>query len=100
MKFEIKKPTWKQVRKFIYYILMVLAGNAIAAAAVRCHHPNGFVMGGTTGLGIFVRNLVDDQNEWLVSFTVYGVNIGLFSSVLFTWEKICICNTCGNIAVP
>lgn len=102
MKFEIKKPTWKQVRKFIYYILMVLAGNAIAAAASTLFIiPNGFVMGGTTGLGIFVRNLVDDQNEWLVSFTVYGVNIGLFLIGAFLLgKKFAFATLAGTLLYP
>lgn len=102
MKLQLKKPTAKQVRKFIIYCLMVLAGNAIAAAASTLFIiPNGFVMGGTTGLGIFVRNLVDEQNEWLVSLTVYAVNIALFLvGSFFLGKKFALATLAGTLLYP
>ncbi len=74
-----KKPTKRQVLRFLGQMSVILLGNIIAAAASTLFIiPNDFVMGGTTGLGIFVRNLVDKNNEWIVSVTVYAANISLF----------------------
>ena len=102
MKLQLKKPTKKQVRHFFVYCLIVMAGNAVAAAASTFFIiPGGFVMGGTTGLGIFVRNLVDEQNEWLVSFTVYAANIVLFvlgAAVL--GKKFAIATLAGTLFYP
>ncbi len=102
MKLHIKKPTAKQVRKFLVYCLIVMAGNAIAAASSTLFIiPNGFVMGGTTGLGIFVRNLVDESNEWLVSFTVYAANIILFLVGAFLLgKKFAVATLAGTLLYP
>ncbi len=102
MKLQLKKPTKKQVRHFFVYCLIVMAGNAVAAAASTFFIiPGGFVMGGTTGLGIFVRNLVDEQNEWLVSFTVYAANIVLFVlGAAMLGKKFAIATLAGTLFYP
>ncbi len=74
MKIQLKKPTKKQVLKVIKYLLIVIIGNAITAAGSGLFIvPNHFAVGGTTGLGAFVRDLTG--KEWLVSVTVYIANI-------------------------
>lgn len=77
MKLTLKKPTRHQVIKFLRYVAIVLIGNAITAAGSAFFIiPNNFAVGGTTGLGSFVRDLT--QQEWAVSVTVYIANIALF----------------------
>ncbi len=102
MKLKWKKPTKKQAWRFAVYFLIVIAGNAVAAAASTFFIiPGGFVMGGTTGLGIFVRNLVDEQNEWLVSFTVYAANIVLFLLGAFMLgKKFALSTIAGTLLYP
>lgn len=83
---KLKKPTKAQVKKFVRYCLIILAGNALAAAGSAFFIvPNGLVMGGTTGVGIFVRNLLSESGSvseqwtnWIVNITVYTANILLF----------------------
>ena len=61
-RFSFKKPTKRQVCKFLLNLLFIVVGNAITAAASAFFIvPNGFVMGGTTGLGIFVRNILSQN---------------------------------------
>ena len=102
MKLNWKKPTKKQVGRFAAYCAIVMAGNAVAAAASTLFIiPNGFVMGGTTGLGIFVRNLVDGENEWLVSLTVYAVNILFFLVGAFLLGKrFALATLAGTLLYP
>ncbi len=88
MKFSIhkpKKPTRRQVMRLTFYIIIIIAGNMIAAGASAFFIlPNTLSMGGTTGLGNFVRNLILKLHgetpwaTWAVSITTYAVNIGLF----------------------
>ncbi len=81
-----KKPTRLQLEKLFVYAVIIIAGNALASAASAFFIiPNNLSMGGTTGLGIFVRNLIvkiygapTDWSEWAVSITTYSVNIALF----------------------
>ncbi len=81
-----RKPTKAQVKRFILYCLIIVVGNALAAAgAVFFIEPNELVMGGTTGVGIFVRNLLEkngaaneELTKWIVNITVYTANIILF----------------------
>ena len=85
-KFAFTKPTKRQVEKFLLNLLFILLGNAITAAGAAFFIvPNGFAMGGTTGLGIFVRNLLtkytavgEEWRNWAVEITVYTANIALF----------------------
>ena len=61
---KLKKPTKEQVWRAVVYLLIVSAGNALSAAASALFIvPNGFVMGGVTGVGILVRNLVGEGYE-------------------------------------
>ncbi len=102
MKLSIKKPTARQVRHFIVYCLVVAAGNALAAAGSSFFiMPNGFVMGGTTGVGIFVRNLLGGSNEWLVSLTVYAANIALFIlGAVLLGKKFAVATLAGTLLYP
>lgn len=81
-----QKPTRRQVTKFLLYVVIIVLGNMLAAGASAFFIiPNNLSMGGTTGLGIFVRNLIIKTNgagtaweDWAVSITTYTVNIALF----------------------
>lgn len=105
---HLKKPTQKQTRRFVKSALIIIAGNAIASAASAFFIvPNGFVMGGTTGLGIFVRNLLansgrtGDWTEWVVSITVYAANILLFLLGAFLLgKKFAVATLAGTILYP
>lgn len=99
-KFKFQKPTKKQVWKFIKYCLIVVLGNAVAAAASAFFiEPNGFVMGGTTGLGIFVKNLTG--KEWAVTLTVYTANIALFIlGACLLGKKFAAATAAGTLLYP
>lgn len=105
---KLKKPTKKQVSRFAVYSLIVIVGNATAAAASAFFIvPNGFAMGGTTGLGIFVRNILaiagktGDWTEWTVSLTVYIANIVLFLLGAFLLgKKFAIATLAGTLLYP
>ncbi len=91
---KFKKPTKRQVRKAVLYCLTIVVGNAIAAGASAFFIiPNGLVMGGTTGLGIFVRNVLEHNNvgqkwtDWTVNITVYALNIIFFITGAFLLGK-------------
>ena len=100
MKFE--KPTRAQVYRMIVYLLLVGAGNACAAAASAFFIvPNDFVMGGVTGLGILVRNLVGEGYEWVVECTVYVANIALFLLGAFLLgKKFALATLAGTLLYP
>lgn len=102
MKLNIKKPTARQMRNFAVYCMIVLAGNMLAAAGSAFFVvPNNFAMGGTTGLGIFVRNLLGGTNEWLVSLTVYIANITLFLlGTIFLGKKFALATLAGTLLYP
>lgn len=97
---KIQKPTKKQVLRFIKYCLIVILGNAVASAASAfLIIPNDFVMGGTTGLGIFVRNLV--HREWAVTLTVYAANIALFIlGAVLLGKKFAVATAAGTVLYP
>ena len=101
----IKKPTKKQVAHFLFYWLIVVMGNCVASGASAYFIiPHGFVMGGTTGLGIFVRNLMGVGNpgtEWAVTATVYVANIILFViGVCFLGKRFAAATLAGTLLYP
>ncbi len=107
MKFTLpKKPTRSQVKKFIIYCLIVLCGNALAAAGTAFFiEPNGLVMGGTTGVGIFVRNLLEksgsENTDWIVNITVYTANIVLFVlGAILLGKKFAASTLAGTLLYP
>ncbi|MDE6411572.1 MAG: YitT family protein, partial [Clostridia bacterium] len=106
MKFpKLQKPTKRQVLKFLKYCLIVIAGNAIAAAASAFFIiPNDFVMGGTTGIGIFVRNLLGEDHpfaDWAVNITVYAANIALFIlGACLLGKKFAAATLAGTLLYP
>lgn len=97
---KIQKPTKRQVLRFIRYALIVICGNALAAASSAfLIIPNDFVMGGTTGVGIFVRNLVG--KEWAVTLTVYVANVALFILGAFLLgKKFALATLAGTLLYP
>ena len=102
---KLHKPTKRQVLKFLKYALIVIMGNAIAAAASAfLIIPNGFVMGGTTGVGIFVRNLLGEDHpfaEWAVNITVYAANIALFIlGACLLGKKFAVATAAGTLLYP
>ncbi len=104
-KFHLKKPTQRQVKKFLLNLLFIVVGNAITAGASAFFIvPNGFVMGGTTGLGIFVRNLIPETvgwREWAVEITVYAANIALFLLGAFLLgKKFALATGAGTFLYP
>ena len=78
----LKKPTKQQALKFIRYVVIILIANLLIAAGPAFFIiPGGFAMGGTAGIGIFVRSILPESlawREWAVSITVYVINITLF----------------------
>lgn len=99
---KLKKPNKHQVKKFILHSLIIVLGNACAAAASGFFIiPHGFVMGGTTGVGIFVRNLLNGDNEWVVTLTVYIANIALFIiGTIFLGKKFAVATAAGTLLYP
>ncbi len=99
---KFKKPTKPQVKKFIIHSIIILLGNACAAAASGFFIiPHGFVMGGTTGVGIFIRNLLNGDNEWIVTLTVYVANIALFIiGAIFLGKKFAVATAAGTLLYP
>ena len=97
---KFQKPTKRQIWKFIKYCLIVVLGNAVAAAASAFFiEPNGFVMGGTTGLGIFVKNLTG--KGWAVTLTVYTANIALFIlGACLLGKKFAAATAAGTLLYP
>ena len=104
MKVHLTKPTAKQVRHFLIYCLIVVAGNFIASAASAYFIvPHEFVMGGTTGVGIFVRNLLPEgeSTEWAVTVTVYIANIALFLvGAVFLGKRFAAATLAGTLLYP
>ncbi len=97
---KLHKPTKRQVLKFLRYALIVILGNAItAAASAFIIIPNDFTMGGTTGLGLFVRNLTN--KEWAVTLTVYAANIALFIlGAVLLGKKFAVATLAGTLLYP
>ncbi len=106
---KFTKPTKTQVKKFLIYCLIVLSGNALAAAGTAFFiEPNGLVMGGTTGVGIFVRNLLEKGGSadetlinWIVNITVYTANIILFViGAVLLGKKFAASTLAGTLLYP
>lgn len=102
-----KKPSKAQVRRFLLYCLYIVVGNAVAAAAYAFFiGPNELVMGGTTGVGIFLRNvlagkLADEWLEWIVNLTVYALNIVLFViGAVLLGKKFAAATLAGTLLYP
>lgn len=106
---KLKKPTKRQVYKFLLNCLFVVIGNAFTAAGAALFIvPNDFVMGGVTGIGIFMRNIFEQYTSvgeqwtrWVVNITVYASNIILFivGSVLLG-KKFALSTGAGTFLYP
>ncbi len=108
-KFTFTKPTKRQVEKFLLNLLFIVLGNAITAAGAAFFIvPNGFAMGGTTGLGIFVKNMLknftsvgEQWTEWAVQITVYTANIALFLlGTVLLGKKFAVATGAGTFLYP
>ena len=104
-KIALQKPTKQQILSFLKYALIVVMGNAICSAGSAFFIiPHGFIIGGTTGLGIFVRNLIAEDvvwREWAVSITVYAANISLFLLGAFLLgRKFAAATLAGTLLYP
>ena len=99
---KITKPTKKQTKRFLFHLIIVIFGNAIASAASAFFIvPNNFVMGGTTGIGILVRNIMGGNNEWAVTLTVYVANFGLFVlGAILLGKKFAAGTFAGTVLYP
>ncbi len=102
---KLPKYNKRQILKFLNYICIVVAGNAIAAAASAFFIiPNDFVMGGTTGIGIFVGNLLTNAGknaDWAVTLTVYIANILLFIlGAVLLGKKFAAATLAGTLLYP
>ncbi len=102
---HFRKPTKRELVRLILNSLIIVFGNAMAAFASAIFViPNGFVMGGTTGVGILVRNLIPETvawREWAVSITVYAVNIGLFIlGAVLLGKKFAVATFAGTVLYP
>ena len=105
MKLHLEKPTSRQVKRCLVYWLIVIVGNCVASAGSAYFIvPHGFVMGGTTGVGIFVRNLLGAENpgtEWAVTATVYIANIILFIvGAIFLGKRFAAATLAGTLLYP
>ncbi len=110
MKFSLpKKPTKAQVKKFLIYCLIIVVGNALAAAGAELFIvSNDLVMGGTTGVGIFVSSLLTKTGsvsaqtaKWIGNITVYAANIILFIIGAILLGKRCAAATlAGTLLYP
>ena len=104
-KIALHKPTKEQILSFLKYALIVVLGNAVCSAGSAFFIiPHGFIIGGTTGLGIFVRNLIAEDvvwREWAVSITVYVANISLFLLGAFLLgKKFAAATLAGTLLYP
>ena len=104
-KISFKNITKEQAGQFLRYLLIILVGNAITAAGTAFFlDPNGFVMGGVTGLGIFVRSLIPETvawRGWVVNITVYAANIILFIiGTICLGKKFALATFAGTILYP
>ena len=105
---KFEKPTKKQVKAFFIYCLIVVAGNAVASAGASFFIvPNNFVMGGTTGLGILVRNILTRHDitaswtDWVVNITVYAANAALFIlGAVLLGKKFALATGAGTVLYP
>lgn len=99
---KFRKPTANQAKRFVLYFLIVCFGNAMSAAASALFIiPNDFVMGGVTGIGILIRNLVSAEQEWIVEVTVYIVNGVLFIiGALLLGKKFALATLAGTLLYP
>ncbi len=108
MKLSFQKPTKNQIKRFVIHALYIVLGNAIAAAATAfLIVPNKLVMGGTSGMGIFIRNLMEQNGvpssvtEWVVQLTVYAANIVLFIiGAIFMGKKYAAATLAGTLLYP
>ena len=106
--FKLKKLTKQQTKSLLIYCLIVVLGNAIASAGAAFFiEPNGFVMGGTTGIGILVKNILAKNNitaawtGWVVSITVYVCNIALFIlGACLLGKKFAAATAAGTVLYP
>ncbi len=107
--FSFKKPSKRQLEKFALNSAIILLGNALAASATAFFIvPLGFVMGGTTGLGILIRNLLDhyatvspNLTNWIVNITVYAANIALFIvGAIMLGKKFAAATLAGTLLYP
>ncbi len=106
---HLKKPTRRQVLRLVLNSLIIVFGNAVAAAASAFFiAPNKFVMGGTTGLGIFVSNVLtkftdfsETATEWARNIAVYAVNISLFIlGAILLGKKLVVTTLAGTLLYP
>ncbi len=111
MRVAWKKPTKRQVQKFVLNSLIIVLGNAIAAMGAGFFivpKDIGFVMGGTTGIGILVRNLLTQYatvsatvTDWIVEGVVWAGNIALFVvGVIFLGKKFAMGTLAGTLLYP
>lgn len=98
---SFRKPTKHEVKQFLIYILTVIVGNAVAAAACSFFiTPNHLVMGGTTGLGIFMGNIFPDL-EYIRIVTVYTSNIILFIiGAILLGKQFALATLAGSLIYP
>lgn len=90
----------KRAARIVRYVAVVVFGNAVAAAGSAFFViPSGLVMGGTTGLGIFVQNFW--KNEFAVSLVVYAANILLFAiGCVCLGKKFAYATLAGTLLYP
>lgn len=95
MNFLRKYKWWKYVR----HIIIVVIGNAIAAMSSACFIlPNDLIMGGTTGIGIFVGHFWSDK---AVSVVALIANIILYVlGVFLLGKKFATSTLLGTILYP
>lgn len=96
----MKKITKNQALKLLRHILIVVLGNAIASAGAGFFiKPCGLVMGGTTGIGLFVGHLVESQ--FTVEVVVFIANAILYLlGVICLGKKFAVSTLLGTVLFP
>lgn len=100
MKYEFKKPNKRQVKQILFCTLIIVLGNAIAAAASAFFFvPLNLSMGGTTGLAIFIGHFW--KNDFAVSILVYILNFTLFViGAILLGKKFAVATFAGTLLYP
>ncbi len=101
---KLRKPTKRQVERFLLHSFIIVLGNAITAAGTGLFiEPYDFAMGGTTGIGFFMRHILPASaiSEWVAVITVYVANIVLFVlGAVLLGKKFALSTLAGTLLYP
>lgn len=107
-KTKLKKPSKRNTTRFLLNCLVIVLGNMIAAGACALFiEPNGFVMGGATGIGFFVRDLIACAGgsvlwqKWSYIIALFIANVVLFVlGCIFLGKRFAAGTLAGTVLYP